>query len=156
TGGIAFEASMRLVTPTPGLVGGFFGYSFNNNTGLDNELDDELLGNDAAAGRNRLETNVYANQPLGAGNGQFVPVSDLTSFHIYRIEWFPDKVRWFIDGQLVREDTAHIPIGSLALHLNVWAPASDWSDAYAASLQPTSNPAANVTYDVDVDYVRVA
>jgi hypothetical protein len=155
-GGIAFEASARIVSSVPGLVGGFFGYNFNNATGLHSELDTELLGNDAAAGRNRAQTNVYSNEPLGAGHPQFVPLADLTRFHTYRMEWFPDRVRWLIDNQLVREDTAHIPQGALALHLNIWAPAQDWIEAFSASLQPTANPAANVSYFVDVDYVRVA
>jgi hypothetical protein len=155
-GGIAFEASARIVSSVPGLVGGFFGFHFDNTTKLDNEVDHELLSNDAVAGRNREQTNVYSNEPLGAGHPEFVPVTDLTKFHTYRIEWFANRVRWFIDSQLVREDTVHIPQGALALHLNIWAPAADWVDAYSASLEPTNDPAFDTSYYVDVDYVRVA
>lgn len=153
--GIAFEVSARIVTPVAGIVGGLFGYNFNSATSLHNELDTELLGNDAAAGHNRAETNVYNNEPSDAGHPQFVPVIDLAQFHIYRMEWFPDRVRWLIDNYLVREDTVHIPQGALALHLNIWAPKNDFADAYSASLQPTSNVASKVSYFVDVDYVRV-
>src|SRR5216684_1546630 len=154
-GGIAFEASLRIVSPVAGLVGGFFGYNFTS-ASQHSEVDDELLGNDAAAGRNREQTNVYSNEPLGAGHTLFVPVTDLTAFHTYRMEWFPDRVRWFIDGQFVREDTVHVPQGALAVHLNIWAPAADWADAYDASLKPATTLAANTSYFVDVDYVRVA
>ena len=129
-GGIAFEASARLVTATPGIVGSIFGYNFDFSTHLHDEIDFELLGNDAAAGRNRVHTNVYANEPLGAGHGQFVPVTDLTSFHVYRMEWYSTAVRWFIDGQLVREDTTHVPQGAMALHANNWAPTQDWGIIY--------------------------
>jgi hypothetical protein len=80
-GGIAFEASARIVTPVAGIVGGIFGYNFNSATRLHSELDTELLGNDAAAGRNRAQTNVYSNEPVGAGHARFVPVIDLTQFH---------------------------------------------------------------------------
>jgi hypothetical protein len=149
--GIALEVSARIVTPVAGIVGGVFGYNFDSATGLHSELDTELLGNDAAAGRNRAETNVYSNEPSNAGHPQFVPVIDLTQSHIYRMELFPDRVRWLIANYVVREDTVHIPQGALALHLNIWAPAADFADAYSASLQPTSNPANNVTYSVDVD-----
>jgi hypothetical protein len=69
-GGIAFEASARIVTPVGGIVGGIFGYFFNGTTGLTNEADFELLGNDAASGLHRDETNVYSNQPQPAGAGQ--------------------------------------------------------------------------------------
>jgi beta-glucanase (GH16 family) len=154
--GIAFEVSARIVTPVAGIVGGLFGYNFNSATGLHSELDTELLGNEVAAGRNRAETNVYSNEPSNAGHPQFVPAIDLTQFHIYRMEWFPDRVRWLIDNYVVREDTVHIPQGALALHLNIWAPTADFADAYSASLQPTSNAASNVSYFADVDYVRVA
>jgi hypothetical protein len=155
-GGIAFEASARLVTATSGIVGSVFGYNFDFSTHLHDEIDFELLGNDAAAGRSRVQTNVYANEPLGAGHGQFVPVTDLTSFHVYRMEWYSTAVRWFIDGQLVREDTAHVPQGAMALHANIWAPDKDWADAYSELLQPVSSAASNTTYYVDVDYVRVS
>jgi beta-glucanase (GH16 family) len=144
--GIAFEVSARIVTPVAGIVGGLFGYNFNSATGLHSELDTELLGNDAAAGSNRAETNVYSNEPSDAGHPQFVPVIDLIQFHIYRMEWFPDRVRWLIDDYVIREDTVYIPQGALALHLNIWAPAADFTDAYSASLQPTSNAASNVSY----------
>ena len=155
-GGIAFEASARIASPAPGFVGGLFGFNFHTATGLHSELDFELLSNDAAAGRTQVQTNVYGNEPLGAGHPLFVPVTDLTSFHTYRMEWFPDRMRWLVDNQLVREITDHIPQGALALHLNIWAPAADWMEAYSPLLQPTSNPALNVPYYVDVKSVRVA
>jgi Ca2+-binding RTX toxin-like protein len=82
-------------------------------------------------------------------------VTDLTSFHVYRMEWYPTVVRWFIDGQLVREDTTHVPQDPMALHANIWAPQTDWSEAYSALLQPTSNSAFDATYFFDIDYVRV-
>ena len=116
-GGIAFEARVSIVTPVAGVVGGTFGFNFNSVTQLHDEADFELLGNDAVAGRNQAQTNVYSNEPLGAGHTQFVPVADLTSFHTYRIEWFSDRVRWLVDNQLVREDTVHVPQGAMALHL---------------------------------------
>ena len=75
----------------PGIVGGLFGYNFNNTTRLHSEIDTELLSNDAVAGRNRAETNVYSNEPLGAGHPLFVPVMDVTQSHTYRMEWFADQ-----------------------------------------------------------------
>jgi beta-glucanase (GH16 family) len=156
-GGVAFEVTARLASPVPGLVGGFFGFDLvDPATGIHNEVDTELLGNDAAAGINQVNTNVYSNDPPGSGHPAFVPVSDVTAFHTYRMEWFPDRVRWFVDGQFVREDRADVPQGALELRLNIWVPDASWGDAYSASLQPASSAAANATYDVQVDSVRVA
>ena len=155
--GLAFEVSARLRSATPGIVGGLFLYGTNPlNANLHDELDFELLGNDALAGRNQVQTQIYGNEPLGAGHPEFDPVSGLTSFHTYRIEWYPTIVRWFVDGQLVRESTDHVPQGSLQVHLNIWAPGQEWPDAFSAALQPAALPGANTPYFVDVDYVRVA
>ena len=44
----------------------------------------------------------------------------------------------------------------MAFHINFYAPASSFSDAYSASLQPTANPADNSTYNFPVSYVGVA
>ena len=119
SGGVAFEASARIATAASGIVAGIFGYNFNDTTRLHDEIDFESLGNDAVAGRRREETNVYSNEPLGAGHPRFVPDGDLTAFHTYRIECFPDRVRWLIDNQLVREDTGHVPQNPLRFHLNL-------------------------------------
>jgi hypothetical protein len=157
SGGTSFEITARIVSPVPGFVGGLFGFNLVDPvTGIHNELDYELLSNDAAAGRNRVVTNVYSNDPPGPGHPLFVPASDLTAFHSYRMEWFPDRVRWFVDGQFVREETVFIPQGALALRLNIWVPDANWADAYSASLQPAASEAANASYYIDVDAVRVS
>ena len=156
-GGTSFEITARIVTPVPGFVAGLFGFNLVDPvTGIHNELDTELLSNDAAAGRNRVVTNVYSNDPPGPGHPLFVPAGDLTAFHAYRMEWFPDRVRWFVDGRFVREETVFVPQGALALRLNIWAPDASWADAYSASLQPAASEAANAVYHVDVDAVRVS
>ena len=137
--------SARVTSPVAGLVGGLFLYSASPH----NEIDFELLGNDAAAGRSQEETNIYSNEPLGVGHPLFVSGTDLTSFHTYRIEWFSNLVRWFIDGQLVRDDAAHVPQGAQAVHLNIWAPDTNWPDGYAASLAPAATASANTSYFVE-------
>jgi hypothetical protein len=154
--GIAFMAVAKIVNPVPGMVGGIFAYNYNSSTDLDNELDFESLTNDAAAQNNQEQTNVYSNQPLGAGNPEFVPDPSLTTYQTYTMEWFPNEVLWFIDGQLVRESTVDVPQGPMAFHLNFWAPDTTWADAYSASLLPTANPNDNTTYTFDVASVSVA
>jgi beta-glucanase (GH16 family) len=156
SGGIAFTAVARAVSVVPGLVGGIFAYNFNNSTGLHDEIDFETLTNIAASENNQEQTNVYSNEPLGAGNPQFVTDLDLTAYHTYTMEWFPNAVLWFIDGQLVREITGNIPQGPLAFHLNFYAPAMDWAEAYSSGLQPTNNPQNNVTYTFEVDSATVS
>ena len=134
----------RIASPVAGLVGGFFGFNLvDPATGIHNELDTELLGNDAAAGRNQVNTNVYSNDPPGSGHPAFCPgqrshgVSHLSHGMVCRpgamVRRWPVRAR----GQ------AHVPQGALALRLNIWAPDATWADAYSASLQPASSVAAN-------------
>lgn len=157
--GIAFEARMRLDTSAGGIVGGMFPYAVYSPQRHD-EADFELLSNRTSqTGNSSVQTNIYRNEGFGAGAPVFVPVSgSLTDFHVYRIEWIPgqqDKIRWLIDGHLVRESIGDIGQSGLQLHLNIWAPAQDWAEAYKASLQPTLNPSLNTSYFVQVDYAYV-
>lgn len=155
--GIAFEARARLLSPLEGgLVGGIFAYEYENSSAHD-EVTFELLSNDAVGGSNRVLTNAYNEQPLDAGDLEYVPVSsELTNYHDFRIEVVPGSVRWFLDGSLVREATDTVPDDPMRLHLNFWAAGAEWPDAYNPLLQPATDPATNQSFLFDVDYAHVA
>ncbi len=153
TGGISFEIKAHFEnTVVGGIVGGMFSYTTNSG-GLHDEIDFEALSNLP----NQIQTNIYANEPLGAGHPEFDPIaSAVTADHTYRIEWFENALRWFVDGQLVRVQIDNSPQHPQALHLNIWAPASDWAEAFSAALNPVTNARANTAYFFDIDSVRVA
>lgn len=150
--GLSAEFKARLVTPVKGLVGGAFLYDIFS-TGFHSEIDFELLSNY----RDKVQTNIYANEPLGAGSPEFntTPQLDITQFNTYRIEWLPNKVRWFVNNVLIRENTSTVPQEQLRLFLNFYAPHCDWANACDANLQPASRPEDNKTYFFDIDWVRV-
>ena len=101
TGGVSFEIKAHLVNPPSGIVGGMFSYSTSTNN-IHDEIDFEAVSNKP----NNIQTNIYANEPLGAGHPQFNPISsELTKDHVYRIEWLKNSIRWIVDGQLVRQET---------------------------------------------------
>ena len=152
TGGVSFEVKGHFVNPPSGIVGGIFFYG-NTSNGSHDEIDFEALSNKL----DYIQTNVYANEPLGAGHPQFNPISsDLTKDHIYRVEWLKNSVRWIVDGQLVRQETDHIPQQPMALHLNIWAPGAEWTEAFSGTLNPVTTPNANKAYFFDIDWVRIA
>ncbi|MCX6356205.1 MAG: glycoside hydrolase family 16 protein [Candidatus Aureabacteria bacterium] len=107
--GLSAEFKARLVTPVKGLVGGAFLYDIFS-TGSHNEIDFELISNLP----NKVQTNIYANEPLGAGSPEFnaIPQLDITQFNTYRIEWLPNKVRWFVNNTLIRENTTNLNYSS--------------------------------------------
>ncbi len=151
--GVSFEIKAHFENPlVAGVVGGLFSYS--DFTGINHdEIDFEALSNTP----NQVHTNDYANEPLGVGHPQFTTISTpLTVEHTYRIEWFPNAIRWFVDGQLVREQTDHIPQNPMALRLDIYAPAAEWADAFSGELKPVTIASANTAYFFDIDSVRIA
>ena len=73
--------------------------------------------------------------------------SDYTKdFHVYALEWEPDALRWFLDGQLIHTTTNGIPHTPHYLILNT-----------AVGGQWPGNPDATTTFPQfhDIDYVRV-
>ncbi|MFZ4525880.1 MAG: Ig-like domain-containing protein [Chlorobium sp.] len=151
-GGIVFEIKAHFVNPVDGIVGGMFSY-INNSGSLHDEIDFEAVSNTL----DQIQTNIYANEPRGAGHPQFNPISGvLTEEHLYRIEWFQNAIRWLVDGELVRVETENIPLQPMALHLNIWVPAADWPEAFSSALNPVKTAAANIACFFDIDSVRVA
>lgn len=148
--GIAFEVKAKFVNAPKGVVGGFF--TFSGNAQKHDEIDYEALSNNPT----QIQTNVYANEPLGAGHVKFVPVTGtLSDYHTYRIEWTKNEVRWLVDGKEVRVETTHVPKNAMAMHLNIWAPDSGWSNAYSASLQPAKSAGQNSASYFDIAYAKV-
>ena len=67
-------------------------------------------------------------------------------FHVYALEWEPDSIRWYIDGQRIHATTTGIPHTPHYLILNT-AVGGGWP----------GNPDTTTTFPQyhDVDYVRV-
>jgi hypothetical protein len=141
--GLTFSARARLAGPVPGgLVASVFSYM--TQSGVRDEIDVELLSNDLAAPR--LLTNVFDDNDFShPGHPVFatIPGFLLTDFNLYQVDWLPDRVRWRVNGVVVREDLVNVPDDPMSIRLNLWAPASTFAAAYNASLQPVDNAAAN-------------
>jgi hypothetical protein len=148
----------RMKGARQGIVGGIFLYALNDPVTTDHdEIDFELLTDKAY--RSQVQTNVYANQPLGAGDPKFEPLPNpakITAYHEYEIEWRPNSVSWFIDGKRVRTEADNVPRGPMYFYLNDWAPDGRWPQAYYANLRPVSSQSANRILNVlEVDSVRI-
>ena len=121
--------------------------------------------NNVEAGESpRVLTNVFADDPPGRGDPAFISVDnlDLTEFNTFRIEWLPEEVRWFVNGNLIRTEAAftgdldvNVPETPLNLHLNFWAPAAEFADAFDNSLQPAFSVAADQSFFYEIDFVQV-
>ncbi|MGE4370046.1 MAG: glycoside hydrolase family 16 protein [Burkholderiaceae bacterium] len=149
-GGIAIEFVARYAQSQPGIVGGLF--TFGGGGNHHDEIDFEGLSNRLSF----IQTNVYKNEPPGAGRPEHHPLDQpITEFHTYRVEWLPTKVRWFVNDELVRENTSHVPTLPQAVHLNIWAPASEWAEAFSPTLAAASSAAQNQSFYFEVDSIKV-
>jgi beta-glucanase (GH16 family) len=148
-GPIAFEAQLRYEQTQRGIIGGFF--TFGGPADSHDEIDFESMSNSS----NQMQTNIFHNEPLYEGHPISYPLTDsLDKFHAYRIEWYPDKVLWLIDGKTVRTETRLVPAKPMALHFNIWAPPAEWRTG-DSSLVPASSGNQNQSYFFDVKMVRV-
>lgn len=168
-GALAFEGKFRFEGTQGGMIAGFFSYEkFDIGKGnkVHDEIDFEIITSQMA----KISTNVFKHQE--SGTPQSIAVDGgLGIDHVYRFEWLPSVVRWFVDGKLIREDTQHVPTKPQQLHINLWgAPQTDppnggpWGknpgDPTGPNItDPTlllaKTPAENKSYYFDVDYVKV-
>ncbi len=153
--GVSIKVRAKIVAPAQaGTVGGIFLYMLApESKSLHDEIDFELLGNSPG----QISTNIYENAELGGGIPESYPyaLGSVTDYHVYEIQWFPDRVKWLVDDAIIREDTSHIPAGPMAFHLNMWVPDWDWFEAYSDTIQPTCSPSENQVFTMDVDWVTI-
>jgi beta-glucanase (GH16 family) len=135
----------------PGIVGGIFLYALKpgSNT-IHDEIDFELLTNRPDA----VQTNIYANEELGAGHVIFAPypTGGMAAYHDYEIRWTSKDVTWLIDGKPVRTTTENVPTEPMRFYFNIWAPDAHWPGGFNAAIQPVTDGAKNSV----LDYLSVA
>ena len=138
-------------TAHPGIVGGIFLYALKPGSDtIHDEIDFELLTNRP----HEVQTNIYANEELGAGHVVFVPygAGSMADYHDYEIRWTAKDVTWLIDGKPVRTTTEHVPSEPMKFYFNIWAPDAHWPGGFNAAIQPVTSAEANSI----LDYLSVA
>lgn len=147
-----FEAEIRAARGS-GLITGFF---LHRDTPRQ-EIDIEFTGVDPR----RMLANVFFNPGddgtgLGFGYRGAPCWIDLgfdasDDFHLYAIDWRPDRVAWLVDGKVVHQrvgwDPTPIPHLSMRLHANLWAPRSE---ELAGRINESTLPAAAAFRKVEV------
>jgi beta-glucanase (GH16 family) len=122
------------------------------------EIDFELLSNEVVASSNRVLTNVFSDDSFFVpGRPQFVSFRGmvLNEFNEFEVRWLPDRIHWFVNASLVREETTGIPDEPMTVRLNLWAPSESFPDAFDPALQPVVNADENRAFFYEVDFVEV-
>lgn len=164
-GGVAFEGKFRFDSTQGGMITGFFAFQDFPEGAVrapHDEIDFEILTTQLA----KISTNVFTIE-----NGQqfsephSIPITgSFADWHTYRMEWLPTMVRWFVDGQLIRTDTEHVPTNPQQLHMNLWGVPGDWKinpgdpdgpNVGDPSFVPAQNAGQNQTFFFDVSSVKI-
>jgi len=140
----------RLKTPTgSGLNAAFFTYIGSEQSKPHDEIDFEILLRDTG----KVDTTTFVNGKSGdgkVGSGQSVPLPHASSsdFITYAFTWEQNRLRFYIDGKLVRtmDDPQTIPTNDQRIFFSLWGTdtLTDWMGAFG----PVSAPIA-----MDVDWV---
>jgi len=160
TAGFSFETRARFVDDatnplSPGIVGGVFLFGldpdFSQTNFVRDEVDFELLSNTP---QNTITTNIFNDDGFntaGRFDVQGIPGLDLTEFNDYRIETTLETTRFFVNNQLIREETTDLAVDPQDFRLNINTPDASFSSAFSAALQPTNNPLQNQVFIFEVD-----
>lgn len=109
--------SARMRTPrAPGSVSAFFLYE--GVQGGNDEVDVEIFND----GSRRVMFTTWAAGRETHNATHHLPFDPADGFHEYRIEHFPGRVRFSVDGRVMREWRSHLPEKPMYLMANAWWP----------------------------------
>lgn len=138
-----FVVRMKLVSE-PGVVSSFFTYDNESWQGGNREwaeIDFEAVGKNV----NVLQTNlITGTASKRIHNEHNSTVNGLKKFHVYTLEWTPDKIVWLVNGKAIREENSEssqqvIDIGKLpqTYRANIWiSEVVDWVGKFDHSSLP--------------------
>jgi endo-1,3-1,4-beta-glycanase ExoK len=136
-----YEVRMKAVAGS-GMNTAFFTYIGPAHDEPWDEIDFEFLGKDPAT----VQLNQYVEGE--GGNERLVPVPGGADqdFNDYAFVWEPDRLRWFVNGELVHEvdDAARIPSHPSKIFLSLWA-----SDNMHSWLGPFAPPEEMLSAQVE-------
>ncbi|MES3628933.1 MAG: family 16 glycosylhydrolase [Longimonas sp.] len=141
-----YEVRMKSAGPS-GTVSSFFAFRFNPWQ----EIDIEILGKN---NRSMLTNIFYNDGPAGEPNNDAFEVPPFPEsvglsydasqeFHNYAFEWLPGEIKWYRDGQLVKQATvsganpSDIPDLEMQIMMNLWV--SD-SPSFAGEIDDSDFP----------------
>jgi beta-glucanase (GH16 family) len=163
--GLVFATRVRMNNLPSGLVTALFTYQSQNS--LSDEIDIECLSkqvNQSVGGAPLLLSDwnnwdeahpAYDDGIHNSSRSVFVNSLNVNIFHTYEIHWLPGRTEWWLDGKLISSSTLAQPDLASPFRINLWAPASSWTDAFDAGLAPARSRRQNVSYYVDVDWVEI-
>lgn len=137
-----FEMSMKMIKGS-GMLSTFFTYkSGSEQSGTFwEEIDIEVLGKDNASA---ISTNIITDGLSGSTDHAVEEIhTDMSladTFHTYTLEWTPDSVVWYLDGEVIRSETdsvVQVLSSPQSYRFNAWISCEpSWVGSIDASVLP--------------------
>jgi beta-glucanase (GH16 family) len=103
----------------------------------------EALGNNAST----IYTTAHSTTLAGNQESQAVSVANTSAWHTYAVDWEPDYITWYVDGQAVYKVATPADMNSpMYMILNL---------AVGGSWPGNANSTTNFANDMEVDWVKV-
>jgi endo-1,3-1,4-beta-glycanase ExoK len=131
-----YEARIRTVAAS-GVNAAFFTYIGPVHGVTHNEIDIEVLGRDPS----KVEFNTYLDGEQAHGTQVDLPGEGLADeeFHTYAFVWEEDRIRWYVDGELLHDVTGpDLPQEPQKLYISHWntRTLTDWMGEFVDTDQP--------------------
>jgi beta-glucanase (GH16 family) len=130
--------TMARVSGSSGAVAGFFTY-YNDTQ----EADIEVLTKDEPG---RVH---FSNQPTSDDDGNSIAGAtfnetgpDYRNWNVYRMDWLPDEVVWFVNGVQIQRTSVHVPETESMFILNLWSNGG----RFAGSMEETGSATMQVQW----------
>jgi endo-1,3-1,4-beta-glycanase ExoK len=148
-----YEARMKTAAGA-GLDLSFFTYIGETDKQPHDEIDFEVLGKNPS----KVQLNYFTGGKGGHEQFVEVPGGADADFHDYAFVWEKDRIRWYIDGKLVRtvEDPAALPSHPSNIFMNVWGSdtLSSWLGRFAEPNEPLTLQIDRVAFTAPGDHCQ--
>lgn len=136
-----FEVRLKAVDRS-GYNSAFFTYIGPVHDQPHDEIDVEVLGRDT----DRVEFNQFVDGRSAGGTIVDVPGGTASKFVSYAFIWEPERLRYFVDGELVHEvlDPAVIPDQPMKIYSSLWA--GETNPGWMGQFDPPDGP---LTMEID-------
>lgn len=102
-----------------GVISSFFTYTGPYFGDPHDEIDIEFVGKNTR----KVEFNTFRKGKHRGHKVHELGFDAASAYHIYAFEWRQDRIRWFVDGEMVYEitgDEANLPTAPSKIYMNVW------------------------------------
>ncbi len=137
-----YEARFKAAAGS-GLNTGFFSYIGPVHKQPHDEIDFEVLGKDPS----KVQLNQYVDGKSVGGEKLVDVAGDADQgFNDYAFVWEKNRIRWYLNGELVHEETdpAKLPSHNSKIYLSLWG-----SDTLKSWMGPFNGVEAPVTAEID-------